>query len=215
MSSFEALLQTVAGSGEIVTVLYNAGSRPGQPRKVIIVSVFSETITVVEPGNPQSKGYKMNRVASIALSSGEQAINSAVAALPDVGIPDHITLVAYAEAFRAELQAAGWHIYENETSLGVATFQKNGKPKKKPSVSIQFMDRTVETVVDPDTGTYKTVPRALTGRERPWRVESMRLSQAKSLSDLKQAMALFIGEARGILNLSEPKDQNSCRVAAK
>jgi len=198
MSSFGALLQTVAGSGEIVTVVYNAGSRPGQPRKVIIVTAFSETMTVVEPGNPQSKSYKTNRVASIALPSGEMAFNSAVVALPDAGIPDHPTLAAYADAFRAELQAAGWHVYENETSFGIATFQKNGKPKKKPSASIQFMDRTVETFFDPDTGELKTVPRALTGRERPWRVDSVRLSQGKSLSALKQAMALFIGEARGI-----------------
>lgn len=198
MSSFEALLQTVAGSGEIVTVVYNAGSRPGQPRKVLIVSAFIETMTVVEPGNSQSKSYKMNRVASIALTSGEIALNSAVEALPHAGIPDHPTLAAYADAFRAELQAAGWHVYENETSFGVATLQKNGKPKKKPSASIQFMDRSVETVFDPDTGELKTVPRALTGRERPWRVDSVRLSQGKSLTELKQAMALFISEARGI-----------------
>lgn len=39
MSSFEALPQTVAGSGEIVTVVYNAGSRPGLARKVIVVSL--------------------------------------------------------------------------------------------------------------------------------------------------------------------------------
>ncbi|NRR29042.1 hypothetical protein HSX11_02485 [Oxalobacteraceae bacterium] len=198
MSSFEALLQTAAGSGEIVTVVYNAGSRPGQPRKVLIVSAFSETMTVVEPGNPQSKSYKMNRVASIALPSGEIALNSAVEALPRAGIPDHTTLAAYADAFRAELQAAGWHVYENEISFSVATFQKNGKPKKKPSASIQFMDRTVETVFDPDTGELKTVPRVLTGRERPWRVDSVRLSQGKSLSQLRQAMALFMDEVRGI-----------------
>lgn len=198
MDSFEALLQTVAGSGEVVTVVYNAGNRPGQPRKVIIVSAFSETMTVVEPGNPQTKSYKTNRVASIALSSCERASNLAMEALPDAEIPDHPTLAAYAEAFRAELQAAGWYIYENETSLGVATFLKNGKPKKAPSASIQFMDRTVETVFAPDTGELKTVPRVLTGRERPWRVDSVRLSQGKSLSELKQAMALFIGEARGI-----------------
>lgn len=121
MDSFEALLQTVAGSGEVVTVVYNAGSRPGQPRKVIIVSAFSETMTVVEPGNPQTKSYKTNRVASIALSSCERASNLAMEELPDAEIPDHPTLAAYAEAFRAELQAAGWYIYENETSLGVAS----------------------------------------------------------------------------------------------
>jgi hypothetical protein len=198
MSSFEALLQTVAGSGEIVSVVYNAGSRPGQPRRVIIVSAFSESMTVVEPGNPQNKSYKMNRVASVELSSGERAINPAVETLPNAGIPDHPTLGAYADAFRAELQAAGWHVYENETSLGVATFLKNGKPKKTTSASIQFMDRSVETVFDLETGELKEVPRALTGRERPWRVDSVRLSQGKSLSELKQAMALFIGEVRGI-----------------
>ena len=106
------------------------------------------------------------------------------------------TLAEYVAYFRSELAVAGWHLYEEEGSFGVATRFKNGKPRKTPCVLIRYFDRSTETVFDLDAEELRSMPRELTGRERPWRVYSWRFKEGKTLRELQQAFALFMEEAR-------------------
>ncbi len=145
MASVTELLRSIAGSGETVTLVYNAGSRPGQARSVVPVSVSNDGLVAVEPGSRVNKAYKLDRIASVELANGlratnEQATPPVVSALPDV--PDLKTLGEYVEHFRSELIGAGWHLYEEEGSVGIATRFKNGKPKKTPSVLNHLEDRS-------------------------------------------------------------------------
>ena len=199
MASVTELLRSIAGSGETVTLVYNAGSRPGQARAVVPVSVSNDGLVAVEPGSRVNKTYKLDRIASVELANGLRAANEqvtppVVSALPDV--PDLKTLAEYVEHFRSELIGAGWHLYEEEGSFGIATRFKNGKPKKTSSVLIRYFDRSTEVVFDLDEEELKTVPRELTGRERPWRVDSWRFKEGKTLAELQRAFALFMAEAR-------------------
>ena len=200
MASLIELLRSVAGSGETVTLVYNAGSRPGQARSVVPVSVAGENLVAVEPGSRVNKTYKLDKIASVELANGSRATNEQATppvvapALPDV--PDFRTLAEYVDHFRAELIGAGWHLYEEDGSLGIATRFKNGKPKKTPSVMIRFFDRSTEVVFDLDSEDLRTIPRELTGRERPWRVDSWRFEEGKTLAELQRAFAMFMAEAR-------------------
>lgn len=199
MASLTELLRSVAGSGETVTLVYNAGSCPGQARPVVPVSVSVDGLVAIEPGSRINKTYKLDRIASVELANGERATNEQAAppvapALPEV--PVLKTLPEYVEHFRSELTGAGWHLYEEDGSFGIATRFKNWKPKKTPSVLIRYFDRSTETVFDLETEELKTVPRELTGRERPWRVDSWRLKEGKTLAELGNAFALFMAEAR-------------------
>ena len=190
------LLTRAIEAGEAVTVTYNGGSRPGQPRQLVPISLSSEELRAIEPGSPTQKHYKINRIALVELLGGERASNAEVAAVVSSDFPTLGTLAEYIELFAPELQAAGWHITKSDNSFAIGTFFKNGKPRKTPSVSVQYFDRSIETVVDINTGDLVQVEKELTGRERPWRIDSWRFKEGKSLSQLHHAFELFIQEAR-------------------
>ena len=178
--------------------MYNAGSRPGVARSVLPLSLTESELVAVESGSTTKKTYRLDRVVSVSLSNGASASNvqadPAPVALPDV--PLFGSLGEYAEHFKAELAAAGWHVCQESDSFGIATRFKNGKPKKTPSVLIRYFDRSTELVFDMDSQEQRTVPRALTGHERPWRVDSWRFKEGKAVRELRHAFAVFIAEAR-------------------
>lgn len=196
-NSIEELLLSVAGSGELITIVYNGGSRPGQPRQLIPVSISNQLLIAVEPASHTNKSYKLERIASVELSSGEH-ISNLKADPPSAlsNLPSFETLLEYSKYLIPELRVAGWHIYETETSFAIATHFKNGKPRKTPSISIQYVDPNFETIFDIESGEIKTVPRELTGREKPWLVDSWRFHRGRSFSILKKAFELFIEEAQ-------------------
>jgi hypothetical protein len=168
---------------------------------VVPVSVSDDGLVAVEPGSRVNKTYKFDKIASVELANGlratnEQATPPTVApALPEV--PNLNTLAEYVEHFRAELIGAGWHLCEEEDgSFGIATRFKNGKPKRTPSVMIRFFDRSNEVVFDLEAEGLRTISRDFTGRERPWRVDSWRFKEGKTLAELHRAFAMFMAEAR-------------------
>lgn len=148
MASVTELLRSVAESGEIVTLVYNAGTRPGQARTLVPVSVSDNELVAVELGSNINKTYKLDRIA-VALSNGlggtnDQAVPPAAPAPPEM--PLLSTLAEYVDHFRAELKSAGWHLYEDDDSFGIATRFRNGKPKKTPCVLLRYFDRGTETL---------------------------------------------------------------------
>lgn len=196
MASVIELLCTVAGLGEAVTLVYNAGSRPGQARPVVPVMVSDDGLVAIEPGSRINKTYKLDRIASVELASGLRATNAQAAPPVISDIPILETFAEYVQHFRSELTAAGWHLHEEEGAFGVGARFKNGKPKKTPTILIRYFDPSTETVFDPDAGELKTVPREITGHEKPWRVDSWRFKQGKTFAQLERAFALFMEEAR-------------------
>jgi hypothetical protein len=215
------LLQRVAGSGETVTIAYNGGSRPGQARPVVPISVSSSNLVASERGAKVNKTYKLALIAWAELSSGVRAINAQVSPLvapkppprivPD--IPNLGALAAYVEHYRAELTAAGWHLYEEPSSFGVATRYKKGTPKKTPSIWLRYFEPNVGTSTETFTDTalvlsvgadgeleshVETIEQKPATRRpaRPWRVDSWRLPTGKTFRDLQPAFALFIDEVR-------------------
>lgn len=198
MTTLTELLRYVVGTGELVSLVYNGGSRPGQARAVVPMSISADELVVVIPDSSTKKTYKLSRVATVVLSNGVSATNAHAAppppSLPDV--PVFGTLAEYAQHFGPELVNAGWHLYEESDSFGIAARFKSGKPKKTPCVLICYIDRSTETIFDMDTQEQRTVPRQLTGRERPWRIDSWRFKEGRSVGELMQAFAVFIVEAR-------------------
>lgn len=198
MATVAELLRSVAGSGELVSLVYSAGRRPGVARSVVPLFLTENELVAVEPDSTTKKTYRLDRVVSVSLSHGASASNVQAdpepVALPEV--PLFGSLGEYAEYYKAELVVAGWHIAEEIDSFGIATRFKNGKPKKTPSVLIRFFDRSTELVFDMDSQEQRAVPRVLTGHERPWRVDSWRFREGKAVRELRHAFAVFIAEAR-------------------
>lgn len=192
------LLQAAMDGGQRVSIVYNGGSFPGQARPIIPIQVEVETVRAREPGMPQDKTFKVAKIASVTLLDGTTATNAFASSvvITQSLIPTHSSMEGYVTYLRPQYESLGWHCYHHpeERSFGVAVPLKSGKPPKHPKIRILFMDRTIEEYLDPVSGEIVQRKRELTGRERPWRVESYLQPQAKAFADLHLAIEFFAGE---------------------
>ncbi|MBN2403360.1 MAG: hypothetical protein JXN64_13315 [Spirochaetes bacterium] len=191
-------LTKVVGSGEIITIAYNGGSHPGEERKIVPIKLSHEDLFAIDPESNKHKQYKIDKIAWIELSDGQHVLNTNVIPIVILEIPIFTTLKEYINQFNTELVSAGWYISQSENAYAIGTFFKNGKPRKTPSVLIQFFDRSLETnfVWDHDSGTMVEIKKELTGLERPWRVDSWRFTCGETFSKLYKAFDVFLKEAR-------------------
>ena len=190
MQSVSDVLSKAVESGAIVNIVYNGGSNPGASRSVVPLSITSTELVAREPTLRIAKTFKLSKIASATV--GEVTVaNAHVPPVIAPTTPAFGTLAEYVEHFKPKYVALGWHIVESPEHFGVCGHFRNGRPRKSAVVSIQFMDRSIETSLDTSTGELVTVEHELTGRERPWRVESKLQHQAKAFSDLRKAMAFF------------------------
>lgn len=196
MYEVEHPLKLAVQRGEVVEIVYNAGSQPGALRPLIPIQVDSETLLAREPGVPHQKAFKLEKIAFVRMEDGTTVSNSNVtpiepeqwriAALP--------TLADYAEVLRPKFETQGWHVYHDAQVFGVAALLKSGKPRKRPTISVSFEDRSLSYSLDFTTGEVVEQRKTLTGRERPWRVESYLQPMAKAYGELHAAMEFFVGE---------------------
>lgn len=195
MLTIVELLRQAISEGEIIAVVYNGGSHPGQLRPLIPLSLTDEDLSARDPSAHITKTFKLHKISSVRLSSGEILRNENATPIEPLQIqqaPSFATLAEYAEYLSPEFRAAGWNVIESENYLGVGTFLKNGKPRKSASISIQFYDRSIEPVFDWESGEVSMQPHELTGRERPWRVDP----PGKTFTQLQKAAEVFIKEVR-------------------
>ncbi len=197
-TSVSALASFAAGTGEIVTITYNGGSHPGQPRQAVLITLAGDDVVISEPGVAFQKHYKLSKIASIELSNGTRAENPGAIRDPEPSAPALETLAQYAEHYAVELRAAGWNVISTETQLAVGGFYKNGKPRRSAVVSIEYVEPVgqlyVDTFAPSDELAVQQFP--ATGHERPWRVDSPRYAQTKTYKDIRAAMTHFLDEVR-------------------
>lgn len=198
MSEIARLLQLAAERGEIAEIVYNGGSYPGQSRSIIPVLVGLETVFAREPGLSREKNFKIAKIATVTLKDGTTFANCNVVPISAVksSLFPMDTLADYATLLGEQYETLGWHVYRDDAgqSFGVAALLKSGKPRKWPTISISFVDRSVSLEFDISTGELYEQKKALTGRERPWRVESYLQPQAKAYGELHLAMEFFVAE---------------------
>lgn len=199
MPDIKQVLQQAAAEGSSVTMVYNGGSRPGQSRVVIPISISHGELVAREPTTRLAKHFKLEKIAAVALTAGEAVQNTEVVAAAQRLVPDFASFEEYAAFFRSSLAETGWQLEERGRYFGVCGFFKNGKPRKTPAASIQYVDRSEgEAVFDFETGELSVVQHEITGRERPWRVDSKRFREGKAFGLLPKAAELFFQEVQAL-----------------
>lgn len=196
MSELRQQLEDVIRQGSTIVIRYNGGSRPGVERAVIPLSLSNEELVAREIGQRQGKQFKLEKIASFRLLDGEAVVNPAAISVTISFAPEYETFEEYVAEFEQLAMERRWHVVKDKDYFAVCEFFKNGKPKSTPCISIQFFDRTKETVLDFETGEFVETQRELTGRERPWRVDSKRMGDGKSFALLPRAAELFMEELR-------------------
>ncbi len=187
-------IKKAVDDGSTIEFIYNGGSHPGQMRLAIPISVNNGTFIARDPATRTAKTFKIAKVASLCQSGGELQKNAQAAPIQEHTLPELQDFNAYIPHFRSLVSDPNLCIVEGERFFAVSMRLKNGKPCKSYAASIQFMDRTKEFVLNFETGEIEERTRELTGRERPWRIDSIRLSEGKSLSVLSKAAELFAQE---------------------
>ncbi len=195
MKKILEIIDQAIASGELVNIVYNGGSAPGSLRTIIALSVSSDHLTARDPASGIVKLFKLEKIVSACLSDGVFVKIENASLAPSSQVPIYKTLAEYAAEFSPILKEKSWNIILKENYFAIGAYFKNGKPKKKPSVSIQYFDPTLETVYDLESNDFVTRKRELTGRERPWRVDSWRQPQGYSYSKLHKAIEVFLQEA--------------------
>lgn len=199
MHSFEAVIRSAIEGGRPLSIVYNGGSTPGRRRAVMPLEIQGDSLVARDTESNTRKTFKLNLVASVTESEGE-IFSNPLSLPPKVSsVPDLPTLAAYAELWSERFREKGWHVTFDAESFALYTYFKNGKPKKTPSVRIAYFDRSNDSDFDFafDLGFAEFVEQKKepTGRERPWRLDSWRLSQGKSYASLHKAMEMFFEEA--------------------
>ena len=196
MNELRQQLDDVIRQGSTIVIRYNGGSRPGEERAVIPLLLSNEELVAREIGQRQGKHFKLAKIASFRLLDGEAVVNPAAISVTISFPPEYETFEEFVPGFEQLAMERRWHIVKDKDYFAVCEFFKNGKPKSTPCISIQFFDRSTETVLDFETGELVEKQRELTGRERPWRVDSKRMGDGKSFSLLPRAAELFMEELR-------------------
>jgi len=189
-------LRSVVGSGEIVTIAYADGSKPGRDREVVPLACSHRELVAVEPSSAIRKRFKINKILWVRTSDGQRIENDEAQEQFAGQPPEFDTLGGYADHYRSQFEASGWYVHESDASLGVGGFFQNGKPKNTPSVLISCFDRSTETVFDFKSGDFVEVQKTRTGRERPWRVDCWRFKEGRSFGSLSPAIRLFLEEVQ-------------------
>lgn len=199
MEPFVEALRDACAAGHVLTIAYAGGSNPGTPREVIPLSCSDTQLEARDVHAGIAKQYRLEKI--LWIEAGGVRVERAQPT-PSRSLPSLQSLAEYSSHLRDELQSLGWCIHEGETSYAVGGYFKNGKPRRTPSISIAFFDRTTESKYDLATGEPVEVPRDLSGHERPWRVDSWRYKAARTFSSLPTAMWEFYNEVLA----SDPRD---------
>ena len=198
------LCQQAIHTGATITIVYNGGSQPGHARLVIPISVTKDELVAREPSVAFPKHFKLPKVASVQLATGEMAINADAtpAPAPTLHVPILESFAEYTEFFRAYLQGAHLAIDESELYFAISGFFKNGKPRKTSLLSISYWEPGFASMLNFETGEVEHVQSELTGRERPWCIRSDRLESTRSFSLLPNAAELFFQELQAFAALA-------------
>jgi hypothetical protein len=203
MPTIHSQLSALIGSGATLVLTYNGGSRPGQERAVIPVALTPEELTAREVGQRSAKSYKLAKIAKVRTLEGETLTNTAALPVIVSALPEFESLQEYIPYFKQRADSAGWHAEATENSFAIHGYFKNGKHRKGSVASIRFVDRSANVVVDVFTGEVVEEEVEITGRERPWRVDSKRMGDGKSFALLHRAASLFLEELALASNLND------------
>jgi hypothetical protein len=188
------LLRKAVEMGEVITLAYGGGSNPGASRRLIVSSCSVDSFRAFDETQRIAKSFKIEKVLWVKDNSGNEISNEFAAVDPFPKTPKLESLEEDVAMLRPKLVEAGWHIHESDNCFGVGVYFKNGKPKKTPIISISYFLPTMETIYDFEKDDFIEVKKEITGRERPWRVDSYRLSQCKTFGLLHSAMEFFVSE---------------------
>lgn len=187
--SLRNVLERAAGTGEIVRIVYNAGSRPGTVREIIPILIDDTHVVAQCLASGVRKTFRLDRLEVLGpeARAGDYQPDPSEAERP---IPEVFLRSV------AELEDMGWHVRIDDDSVSLHGFLKNGKPRAAPVVRLWRAEFTAVSEVDAngfDTGVLRERLSAL-----PYHVSSPRMVGVASVKAQARAVEMFWNEARAL-----------------
>lgn len=188
MSTEERVRQAIA-TGEILRVIYNAGSQPGSLREISPISVKDGKVT--------ARCFASNAVKSFVLTKMVVVEDDAQASAAtwQVDLPRAVSYSTIGELLNSQkdfLVDLGWHIRFGKDEISLHRKFKTGKPLKGSDVSLNYEEQAYDLVADKDGNVKQANFRK---RQRPWIVRGKN-QPTKTYSHLDQASEVFLEWAK-------------------
>jgi DNA polymerase III subunit epsilon len=181
------ILRDAVDTGEILSVAYHGGSRPGALREIAPIRIEEDLVVAHCYDSGKVKAF---RVSQIQVFRNGKPITAFVPQEGNSRISAFQDLSDVIAENRHELLALGWDVYADREDISLYRKFKNGKRRKHPDVRIQFIETTEEWYFDPEMECRSEVRK----RARPW-VISLR-DGGTAFSRLDRAVERFMSEAR-------------------
>lgn len=144
----EALLQEAIESGEIITIIYRGGSKPGAKRDISPISIKSDKVRARCHSSDAVKQFMLEKI-DLVVSDETQSIFWEDAEEKKEEI--YASLENAHDKFNDDFKYLGWYVFLKENSLSLHRKQKRAnKPLKALSVSLDYNEYTFDSVMGLD-----------------------------------------------------------------
>jgi hypothetical protein len=188
------LLEEAIGSGELITIIYQGGSRPSSSRMISPIKVDGDKVRARCFTTNAIKDYSIHKITIVNNPDG---VTNYAETQPN---PEPISLIAAITPYLDELKTLGWHIELTDTSIELYDFFKNGKRRKTPSLQLCFCEFTTHVIYDFEADGHQKQIEDKSGR--PWH------TSGSTFKSLAHATEKFMNHARSectvIKNKSTP-----------
>ena len=183
-------LRGLCDSGQEIAIIYLGGSQPGTQRIVAPLKMKGEILIALDIATNRVKNYSIGKIEFLKEASLAQPYNADLA--QETALIDRLSLRQMADVFTEDLSPLGGHVEPSETSIQLARYFKNGKPKKSADLVISHEEFVYSFEFDLDLGDFVEAKKLSV---RPWRVSRLSASQ-RSFSLFSRAWIVFVNEAR-------------------
>lgn len=188
------LLVEATQTGEILSIEYHGGSKPGSRRQIAPIRIDGGSVVARCYSSGQVKHFNIRKIQVFENDAPISYWNPRDSSPPQ---PRYNNLPEVVQCNEAELLSIGWHIVFDEESISLFRRFKNGKLLKHPEIRIEYVETIEDGYYDLDMNWQSEIKQ----RTRPW-VISMR-NGGTAFGRIDRAAQRFMQEARRLAPLGE------------
>jgi len=185
-SETEAILREAIETGEVLTIAYHGGSKPGSKREIAPICIEDDLVRARCYSSGKVKDF---RIEQIQVFENDLLISRWNPEEVGKRIRTYEDLSGVLEDKAGELTSMGWYVTGEEDGIFLFRRFKNGRLLKRPDVSIQYVETIDEGYFDPGMNYHAEIRK----RARPW-IISLRQG-GTAFGRLDRAVERFMLEA--------------------
>ncbi len=146
----ESILNSAIGTGEIITIIYSGGSKPGTKRDISPILIKDGKVRARCLSSNAVKQFMLNKIKIV--NYGESGADN-WENVEEQNAKEDDNLSGVYETYNVKFKKLGWYVFLEENTFSLHRKQKIAdKPLKASSVSIDYNEYTSDYVMGSDGG---------------------------------------------------------------